>query len=649
MKQILMLLSALLFLSNTPAQGIKALPAFGKVEKADLELTQCSFEANAPAMVLFDEGVSVFRINGNSLGYSLFRETRHHIRIKILSKKGFDYANIKIRYSTADNSVSVRHLSAQTYNLDASGNIVVSKVEKNAIYEQKISKRYSEKVFAFPDVKEGSVIEYEYTLENATEGEWYFQKEIPVLFSRFVADFPPELELSLVPNARREIAVKQNKKGVNNISYYSMENIPSLGDEPYMSCREDYLQRMYIKVIAVDFPGSPRTSLIRTWPGIVRELMADNDFGIELEKNIPRTAELDAQLKTMTDAYQKMLLIHKYVKDNMEWDKHYSIWASDGVKSAWKSKKGNSGEINLILINLLRDADINARPVLVSTRDNGIINTGVAGYEQFNKVLAYVQIADRFYILDATDKITPSGMIPPEVLASEGLVVEKVSSGKYEWGWKVLWDRRHQFSKNVSISAAIDAKHQVNGDAFVTTGGYARLQLVPLISQGDTALQSNLALQPGIKIDSLVVMNSKVDTLPLQQQFKFSMPASATGEYHFFSLNLFAGLEKNPFIADERQSDIFFGYNQQYAINCAVTLPEGCEIDELPKNVRMMMPDTSIVFSRLSFFSEGLLTVRISLEFKSPLYTADEYQGFKEFYKKLFGLLNDRYVYKKKA
>ncbi len=62
-----------------------------------------------------------------------------------------------------------------------------------------------------------------------------------------------------------------------------------------------------------------------------------------------------------------MATIHNYVRKNMEWNNYGGIWALNGVKSAWKDKKGTSGEINLILVNLLKDAGLKASPLLVST------------------------------------------------------------------------------------------------------------------------------------------------------------------------------------------------------------------------------------------------------------------------------------------
>ena len=41
--------------------------------------------------------------------------------------------------------------------------------------------------------------------------------------------------------------------------------------------------------------------------------------------------------------------------------------------------------------------------------------------------------------------------------------------------------------------------------------------------------------------------------------------------------------------------------------------------------------------------------VRINLDFKKPFYSAAEYGGFREFYKKLFDILNEQFVIRKKA
>lgn len=646
MKQIVILpVLLLLLVSATVAQQVPDLPSFGKVSKTELQMTECAFEKNAAAMVIFNKGEAVFDINRSANGVSLFNQTTYHMRLKIFNKKGFDRANFSIRYNSSDKDVRVKDLKAQTYNLDAAGNIVVSKLEKSAVYDKKIDKHYSEKTFAMPDVKEGSVIEYTYTIDGETRSTWYFQDAIPVMLSMFVVDITPEYEMSMVPNVSLPLSRTNSAKGSNKVSTYVMQQIPALENEPYMTSAQDYLQRIEVKPIATNFQGDVRRSLLYNWPGVIKILMEDEDFGVQLKKNIPRTAELDAMLKEMTDPYKKMVTIHDYVRNNMQWDAYYSIWALDGVRSAWKNKKGNTGEINMIMINLMRDADLAAHPLLVSTRSNGMVNTGVAGFDQFDKVLGYVEIGNKYYVLDATDKATPANLIPLEVMASEGLVIEKLST--FEWGWRPLWDSKHTDFTNVFISGEVNDKHELTCAAEITAYDYAKVKLAPVIKGGNDAIKASLTSVPDVTITDLELVNNNMDSLPLEQKFNFTMPTTASGEYHYFSLNLFGGLEKNPFFADKRQTDIFFGVKRNYKINATIFLPEGYEMDELPKNIKMITPDTGIVFMRTSFFKDGTLTVNAELNFRSPVYSAADYEEFKEFYKKLFGMLNERYVYKK--
>jgi hypothetical protein len=72
---------------------------------------------------------------------------------------------------------------------------------------------------------------------------------------------------------------------------------------------------------------------------VITFLMEDEDFGLQVKKNIPCTAELDEKLKTITLPYERMKTSYKYVQENMEWRGFQGLWALDGVKSAWKDKK----------------------------------------------------------------------------------------------------------------------------------------------------------------------------------------------------------------------------------------------------------------------------------------------------------------------
>lgn len=620
------------------------IPAFGIVNKADLEMKECDFDDKAEAVVLLDEGQLDF-----TLGVGL--ELKRRVRIKILTDKGLDWANVHLSYRSEKNVQDITSLEAQTYNLDNNGNIIITKVEKKLVYEKKLNKKYTEKVFTFPEAKVGSVIEYKFKHTGIGLIDWYFQRSIPVKYSRFTMDFPNEIEVRTVPFCSRKYEQKNETKSTRTVQIYTMINEPSFRDEPFIINEDYYRDRLETKVVAFSINGL-RQNRSLNWVKVIRFLMEDEDFGIQIKKNIPRTAELDALLKNITDPYQRMKTVYKYVQGNMAWNEYMGIWALDGVKSAWKDKKGTAGEINLILVNLLKDADLTTHPVLVSTHDNGIVNSSDAGtYEnpgflQFNKVMAYVEIDDKVYVLDAAQKETPVHMIPEEVLMTEGLVIEKIET--FDWGWRTLWNKNLLSRNIIQLTGSIDKEGKLEGEATITSFDYARLARLSIARKGKDEYSKKFLTAPGINIDDVSFENLDSDSLPLVQKIKFNQTLDASGDYRHFTTNMLSGLERNPFVADNRFSDVFFGSNQHHLILGTFKVPEGYEPEALPKNIKMIMPDTSIIISRISQFSDNTISTRVQLEFKKSVFPAEEYPELQEFYKQLYGLLNEQYVIRKK-
>jgi hypothetical protein len=81
-------------------------------------------------------------------------------------------------------------------------------------------------------------------------------------------------------------------------------------------------------------------------------------------------------------------------------------------KKKYKDKTGNVAEINLMLTAMLRYASLNANPVLVSTRSNGI--SFFPNRSAFNYVIA-IEVADGL-ILDATEQFSSPNILPLRVL-----------------------------------------------------------------------------------------------------------------------------------------------------------------------------------------------------------------------------------------
>jgi hypothetical protein len=83
-------------------------------------------------------------------------------------------------------------LKGYSYHLD-NGKIQKVKLSKQSIFEEKTSDEWTTIKFTMPDVKEGSVIEYQYRIVSDRLSwlrTWEFQKSIPVKWSEYLVEIP---------------------------------------------------------------------------------------------------------------------------------------------------------------------------------------------------------------------------------------------------------------------------------------------------------------------------------------------------------------------------------------------------------------------------------------------------------------------------
>jgi hypothetical protein len=637
------LLTLFILFSTLAALGQKGIPSYGKVDKEDLQMTTCDLDPDADAYILIKTGETTYSLGGDEP----ILETVYRYRVKILKDKGTGRSNIRIRYYTADRMENIDGISGVTYNLDAGGNIVKSKLDQSNVYVKQLDKYFSETVFTLPDVRKGSVIEYQFTKNSKYFTEidpWNFQDEIPTRICRFYLSIPQYFDFTY--NVTAALPVEQKDETVNEAARsFTMKNIPALKEEPYMSARRDFLQHIDFQLAGIEAPGHPYVSYRSDWLKLNEELLRSDHFGAQLHKDIPHTGSLDLQLATLKDSVARMSAVYDYVRRHMNWDGVNSLYSDDGVKTAWEKKNGSITEINLILVDLLRDAGLRAYPLLVSTRDHGRVNTGYPLLTQFNETMAYVLIGGKTYVLNGADKFNPYRLIPYDVQYTQGYVIDRNNPG-----WVPLANNENQYKAIVLLTGRMTEDGRFEGNAQISNFDYSKNQRCESLQEGMDKFKDAYFTKgyTNLKIDSLAVEGRDDDSSPLQQTVQFTSQLNSSGGYLFFSPNLFLGLENNPFVAEQRFTDVDFGYKQSYMVTGNLEIPDGYKYESLPKNLRMIMQDTSISLVRMMQADGNMVNFRITLDFKRPVYLRDEYGDFREFYKRLYAMLNEPIVIRKK-
>jgi len=628
------LLLFILLISCFVSANAQLMP-YGVVDTTDLKLASCEFEKDANAEVLFDHALISYK-------YETIIMARHK-RIKIFNDNGKDNANIRIEFYGAHRDETISDVEAETINLN-NKTIEYTAVDKKQIYTETTDKSRKAIIFTFPNVKPGSVLEFKYTWSTPypyNYPDWLFQADIPCRYSEFDAGFDHQFMFHYFRNVyqrmEKDTTIKLNND--NDIHHiWALSNIKSYKTEPFMDYPEDYLECILLKRYNV--------RQMWGWGRVGNDLLDDDDFGKQLTEKLSNENDIINKADSIPTNEGKIAYIFNTVKKSIKWNKDDYWFTIDGVKKAWNKKIGNSTEINLILYQLLRAANVKASLVALCTRDNGKIDSNYASAGKFNRTVVYWPIdSTNYYILDATSPYNTYNNVPIDLMGLQALLIDPTVRQSRLIDIKVSSAREVIF-----VDGEINPDGLLEGNSQISSSAYSREKYLKKYNDlGEKKYVDEFQdKDKKLKIFSLKMDNIESDTLPLMQTFKFNYKAAEPdGDYLYFNPNVFTTFESNPFLSESRVSNIDFGCLYTYSINGRYKIPTGYRIDALPKSVNMQMPDKGITFRRILAEQDGLLVVRYIIDYKKTRYTKDEYPSIRDFYKKMYEMLNEQIVLKK--
>jgi len=615
------------------------LPEFGEIDEATLRMKSCAFEPDASAMVLFDYRKTIF----DNDGYVIKMVTERRVRIKVFNEKGFKYANIAIPYLNRRRDNRIEYISAITYNIDASGKVVAEKIEKKQIFKEKNDETVRTVKFAFPNVKAGSVIEYRYTQvqkHTVRIEPWVIQKDIPVQSRILEVQVPTMLnieyrKLCTLPIETKDSTIKYSYSSSDKLLRFHAKDVRSFSPEPYMSSLIDNMQRIEFWVRGRFFFSLSASN----WDIINAQLNESMNFGFWTNANISGTNSLIDSAKKIVDTTERIKYLFDQVKTRIKWDGETEFLV-ENLTDCWNTKSGNSAEINLLLTNLLLKSGVYCLPTLVSTRDNGKVNKDLVRLSQFNSIVVWVPDQRHTLILDATRKHLSYKTTPAEVLNRHAFAVDSIAGQ-----WIYISDNRMLDRVTINMLANLDSTENLVGEAAVFL--YDHTKEAELISREKAKDEEKDEEERNFTISDYSEENVEDPLKPLMEKFKFKSSITHTGDLYYFHPLFLTSFKENPFVADERQTDVDMGANQQLNVTLILNLPENVKPEFVPGNIVLRSEDSSVLFTRINSIEQKRIVFKCSLEIHQTIFTKEEYPALKDFYKKLFALLKEQIVLKK--
>ena len=646
----------------------------GKVTIDELKQKVCPTDTSAVAAYLFNIAKTHFNYSGDE-GFEIITEI--DVKIKIYKKEGYEYANHSEDLYIGNRGTERIDISkAATYNL-VGDKIVKSKLGNDGEFVEKVNQYWNRKKITMPNVKEGSIIEYRITLRSpyfSNFPDWEFQKDIPVNYSEYRTNIPEYFTYNtyfkgyFAPESSKEIKNRQInysytlspsevlQRGLNTgkvnssidfsetITKFFIANVPPLKNEVFVNNINNYRCTVVHELAGTKFPNANYESYSTNWESVVKTIYQDQNFGGELNKTGYFEKDIDAIINGISSFEERAGLIFNYVKSKINWNETFGVYCPDGVKKAYQEKKGSAAEINLMLTAMLRYAGVDANPILVSTRSNGI--SIFPSRSAYNYVISGIELQNQVLLLDATNRYSLPNILPIRDLNWFGRIIRKNESSA-----QIDLMPKSNSTDVLNLMATVDSQGEVSGKIRQQYFDYNAF----LFRNSNNGLSKESAIDKlekkysGLEIGEYEVQNSTDLSKQIVENydFKTNNAVEIIGDKMYFSPFLFLAITENPFKQEEREYPVDFVFPNQDKFNISLKIPDGYTVETLPKSISVAMPDNLGSF-KYNISNNGSQVQLVStVDINQAIINAEDYEALKNFFKEIVNKQTEKIVLKK--
>ena len=625
---------------------------------------------NGDASYLKKERFTDFKLLDWEKGW--FIVNRYHNVVRIHSTNGLDYGTVTVNlYKNSGQEEHIDDIEGYTYEM-VDGKLIKTKLDKSSIFKRTLNKHWDEVSFALPRVKQNTVIEYTYKVESPfwKIDDLIFQEDIPVLSYNAEITIPEAFRFNtyyqgayrcnfdskiktasfnFAYSQRNSFGTKTNKTNTANMKLamvvykYQKNNIPPLKEEAYTNNIENYRSSVIFELASTELTKGNKKDYTTSWEKVAQTLYQSDRFGKPLLKINFLKEEGDRFRESFPNQKERAHAIFNHIKEQVAWNGDYSNIIDRSLKKAYEGNTGSSGEVNLLLVALLREAGLKANPVLSSTKNYKV--PIFPTLEGFNHVLAAVSFKDDLTLYDATELYAKPGQLSENVRNWEGrLVHPDGTSQKID-----LFSKKHvqkqtlvniNFSKE-GLATGVFKERYLGDNEIAYRKAYSKIQ------------ESSLKTYFGDKYNLDITDQFKIQTdLDKSAEVSYTFESDELLEiinkkWHISPL-LFLGKTENPFKAATRETPIDFQFPliERKIIN--IEIPKDYVLQETPDPIKMVMTDNLGDYSLTISQNGKMIQVMSILKLNRTLFPPSQYETIRSFYTEILKRQNTPLVLIKK-
>ena len=511
------------------------------------------------------------------------------------------------------------------------GSVVTTKVENSSKFKSKEDKNVTVNKFAFPNVENGSIIEYSYKVASPfvyVIPETTIELDIPSAYTEYVFETPVNMAYNinytggLTPKYTEDNR-RNNTGALYNAVKFGFVDVKKFVQEEFVKNSDNYRSKVKGELHSAAFRDV--TEYSSSWNNISERLDKDEEFGVELAKQRIVRDLMPSQLATITTAKDKADLIFQTVQKLFTWNQTGGIFIDQGFKKLLETKTGNSADINLFLVAMLREAGLQANPLLISTVDNGSLQLHSPNIASLNFVLAAVEDKGSYYLYDATSKQSSVNNLPPRDWNNHGVIMKKKT------GNPVSMVNMTKSVNSLKIEAKLDEDGTVSGTYRDTDSGAFAMRAKDNYDDNAEKYKKANSESSGIDFSSINSLTRENGDFESSMKFEIPNAVDQVGRKLILNPMIFLAKNKNEFNQSTPRLypiDFVSPFVREKVIE--LKIPQGYVVEELPKPRQIVTDDKEIKYSYDVSQKGDLLQIRSKVEVASAEYQKEYYPAFKQ-------------------
>jgi hypothetical protein len=546
----------------------------------------------------------------------------HYERMKILTEDGKKFANIELPFvtTTGDGNYvggddkNLGQIEGRTIHADGTiipftGKPYLKVIEK--LQGAKVQSR----VFTLPDVEVGSILEYRYATsieDNIFESpDWYIQGELYVKSAHY-SWFPTNKELSnsrgiihtitwypILPEGvkvvRRDIPHGTFSQGPVQVFDLVIKDVPPIIKEDFQPPTASFSYRVLFNFTAERNFADWWKSEGKDWSKRMDGFADPNKELREATQGILAGAATDEE--KLKNIYAAVMALEN-TRFTREHEQREDKAGGEGkVKTAadvLSHKRGSPTQLTLLFVGMARAAGMKAYVMDVPDRSEELFTEGWLSFQQFDDLIAIVNVGGKDVFLDPGWRYTPYGQLAWEHTYVRGL---RQVDGGTDFANTTGDDYKANQTMRVANLKMNDAG-EITGTIKLTFVGSPAIRWRHAALRGD---DESLRHQLREHLEAMVpkTLEIKVDKIDGIEEYEKPLVVSyqvtgrlgtSTGKRLVMPVDVFEAEATASFPHEKREQAVYFSYPNMTKDAQRIIVPAGFSVEAVPEKAQFTLP-----------------------------------------------------------